>query len=155
MASTVPFGIALWRFVVSMFPLGAYMCHSWVLEGSLAGNCRVGFRLIFGQTWPPTPSRSMGLVLQCRLYQKSAQETNSKAIKTSLKPYYFMLRNNASGPQTGLPGRILTGLLPGKHQNRPSGRPKAGRGADFGTFPVAVRPKSGPEGRFWPGTIIA
>ena len=28
------------------------------------------------------------------------------------------------------------------------GRPSAGRRADFGAFPVAVRPQSGPEGRF-------
>ena len=60
---------------------------------------------------------------------------------------YSMLRNSASGPEIGLPGRILAGLLPGKHRNWPSGRPSAGRRADFGAFPVAVRPKSGPEGR--------
>ncbi len=53
-----------------------------------------------------------------------------------------------SGPGIGLPGWILAGLLPGKHRNRPSGRPSAGRRADFSAFPVAVRPKSGPEGRF-------
>ncbi len=53
-----------------------------------------------------------------------------------------------------LPGRKsafragLAGLLPGRHRNRPFGRPKAGRRAEFGAFPVAVRPKSGPEGRF-------
>ncbi len=61
---------------------------------------------------------------------------------------YSMLRNSASRPKIGLPGRILAGLLPGRHRNRP-GRPKAGRRADFGSFPVAVRPKSGPEGRFF------
>jgi hypothetical protein len=38
---------------------------------------------------------------------------------------YFMLRNNASGPEIGLPGRILAGLLPGKHRSRPSGGPSA------------------------------
>ncbi len=65
---------------------------------------------------------------------------------------YSMLRNNASGPEIGLPGRILAGLLPEKHQNRPSGRPKAGRRADFGTFPGSSparirpgRPIYGPE----------
>jgi hypothetical protein len=56
-----------------------------------------------------------------------------------------MLRNSASGPDIRLPGRVLDGLLPGKHRNRPSGHPKAGRKADFDAFPVAVRPKSGPE----------
>jgi hypothetical protein len=59
---------------------------------------------------------------------------------------YSML-HNASGPEIGLPGRILAGLQPGKHRNRTSGRPKAGRRADFGSFPVAVRPMDGPETR--------
>ena len=42
------------------------------------------------------------------------------------------LRRNllsASGPETGPPGRMLAGLLPGKHRNPPSDRPKAGREA--------------------------
>ena len=59
-----------------------------------------------------------------------------------------MLCNNASGPEIGLPGQILAGLLPGRHPNRPPGRPKVGRRADFGAFSVAVRAKSGPGGRF-------
>ena len=29
------------------------------------------------------------------------------------------VRNNVSGPEIGLPGRILAGLLPGKHRNGP------------------------------------
>ncbi len=62
--------------------------------------------------------------------------------------WYSMLRNCAAGPEIGLPGRILAELLEGKHRNRPCGRPSANRRADFGVFPVAVRPKSGPEGRF-------
>ncbi len=41
----------------------------------------------------------------------------------------FVLRNIASEPEMGLPGRILAGLLPGKHRNLPSGRPNAGRRA--------------------------
>ncbi len=56
-------------------------------------------------------------------------------------------------PEIGLPGRILARLLPGKHRNRPSGRPKASKRADFGSFPVAVRPKSGPAD-FRPGSTI-
>ncbi len=59
-----------------------------------------------------------------------------------------MLRNSASGPEIGLLGRILAGLLLGKQRHRPSGRPKAGWRADFGSFLIAVRPKSGPEVRF-------
>ncbi len=61
---------------------------------------------------------------------------------------YFMLRNSAPGPEIGLPGRILAGLRLGKDRNRPSGRLSAGRRADFGAFPVAVRPNSGSDGRF-------
>ncbi len=61
---------------------------------------------------------------------------------------YSMLRNSASGPEIGLPGRILAGLQPGKDRIRHSGRPSAGWRADFGAFPAAVRPSSGPEGRF-------
>ncbi len=53
-----------------------------------------------------------------------------------------------------LPGRKL-GFGPGfgqsligKHENRLSGRPKAGRRAGFEAFPPAIRPKCGPEARF-------
>ncbi len=56
---------------------------------------------------------------------------------------YSMLRNTASGPEIGLPGRILAGLQLGNHRNQPSGRR-----TDLGAFPVAIWPKSGPEGRF-------
>ena len=52
---------------------------NWVPESSLAGNVRVGVRSSFGQTLPQKPSRTMGLVLQCRLHQKSAPQTNSIA----------------------------------------------------------------------------
>ncbi len=38
------------------------------------------------------------------------------------KPGYSMLCNGASGPEIGLPGRIVAGLLPGKHL-RPAGGP--------------------------------
>ncbi len=54
--------------------------QDWVPEGSLAGNFRVGSRPIFGQTWPQDPSRTTGLVLQCRLHKKSARQTDSKAV---------------------------------------------------------------------------
>ncbi len=55
-----------------------------------------------------------------------------------------MLHKSASGPQMGLPGRILAGLLPGKNRNRSSGRPKAGKRANLGAFPVAVQQKIRP-----------
>ncbi len=49
-----------------------------------------------------------------------------------------VLRNGASGPEIGLSGRILAGLLPGKHQNRwlPGSSPAKSRPG---------RPHSGPE----------
>ena len=52
------------------------------LSGSLVIRYLVfsGCRPIFGQTWPQNPFRTTGLVLQCRLHQKSAPQTNSKAI---------------------------------------------------------------------------
>ena len=39
-------------------------------------DCWVGFRPMFGQTWPQNPSRTTGLVL----HQKSAPQTNYNAI---------------------------------------------------------------------------
>ena len=70
-------------------------------------------------------------------------ETDFEVIGTCvIAMVYSTLRNSASGPEIGLPGRIFAGLL------QPSGRPKAGRRADFGALPVAVRPKSSPEARF-------
>ncbi len=56
------------------------------LAGSLAVHWQLGiliyvvFGQFFGQTWPQNPSRTTGRVLQCRLHQKSAPQTNSKTI---------------------------------------------------------------------------
>ncbi len=66
-----------------------------------------------------------------------------------------MLHNNVSGPEIGLTGRILAGLLLGKRRNRPSGRPSAGRRADFVAFPVAVQPNPARKADFRPGSTIA
>jgi hypothetical protein len=71
------------------------------------------------------------------------------------KPYKFTGFGDSYGPKPykfiGFGDSYGTKLilLPGKNRNRPSGRPKAGWRADVGVFPVAVRPKSGPGGRFW------
>jgi hypothetical protein len=62
---------------------------------------------------------------------------------------YSMLCNSASA-EIGLRGRIWAGPLPGKHRDRSSSLPKAGRRAHFGDFRVAVQPKSGPEVRIPP-----
>ncbi len=52
----------------------------------------------------------------------------------------FRAINRPSGPDFG---RTATGKTP-----KSALRPAFGRRAGFGAFPVAVRPKSGPEGRF-------
>ncbi len=62
-----------------------FACHA-VLVSSLSVSLAIrysdfsGFRPIFGQTWPQNPSGTTGLVLQCRLHQKLAPQTNSKTI---------------------------------------------------------------------------
>ncbi len=52
-------------------------------------------------------------------------------------------QSTISGPELGLPGRVLVAV-----RENTEIRLRAGRTADVGAFPVAVRPKSGPEGRF-------
>ncbi len=56
-----------------------------------------------------------------------------------------MLRNNASGPEIGLPGRISAGFW---SRELHKSALKAGRKADFYVFPTRIRPKSSPETRF-------
>ena len=57
----------------------------WVPHGNPAGNLRANFRPIFCQTWLPNPSRSTGLVLQCRLHHKSAAHGTTKTGQIALK----------------------------------------------------------------------
>ncbi len=52
------------------------LSDSWAIRNSVCFS----FRLILGQTWPQHLSRTTGVVLQCRLHQKSSPQTNSKAI---------------------------------------------------------------------------
>jgi hypothetical protein len=59
-----------------------------------------------------------------------------------------ILCNSASGREIGLPGWISRGDYSGHPHTRPSGRPLAGRRADFEALPTRIRPKSGPEARF-------
>ena len=54
---------------------------------------------------------------------------------------YPMLRNSASGLEIWFPARVSAGIYSGEHQNRPL----AGRRADIDSFPIEIRPKSGPE----------
>ncbi len=58
-----------------------------------------------------------------------------------------MLHNIVSRPEIGLPDRTSARFESGKHKNRTSGRPSAGRRADFEAFPIRIRPKSGLEDR--------
>ena len=83
-----------------------------------------GFRAIFGQTWHQNPSRTTGLVLQCRLHPKSAPQTNSKAISWQfgiLNPppneplndvgrYLITSTLCRSGNCSGWPGDLVPGL---------------------------------------------
>ena len=66
-----------------------------------------------------------------------------------------MLRNNASGPAIGFPGRLLAGLPAGTNRNWPSGRHSGGRRAEF----VFVRYVSGQnpvrKGDLRPRSIVA
>ncbi len=57
-----------------------------------------------------------------------------------------MVRNNVSGRESA----FRSGFCPDCYRGNTDIGPPAGRrpaGGPFGTFPVAVRPKSGPEGR--------
>ena len=56
-------------------PLGPN--YNWVPEGSLAENFGSISGRLSGKLGPQNPSRSTGLVLQCRLHPKSARQTNS------------------------------------------------------------------------------
>ncbi len=78
------------------------------LSGSLAirNSGFSGFRPIFGRTWPQNPSRTTGLVLQCRLHQISAPQSNSKAIPwqfgiLSSHPFNEPLSSSNLGPSRG------------------------------------------------------
>ncbi len=62
------------------------------------------------------------------------------------RKHYPMFPDNVSGPEIGLPGQTSAGFYTGKPQNRPSGRPSAGRRAE--AFPTRIRPTSGSEARF-------
>ena len=65
---------------------------------------------------------------------------SSPSERKGLSQHGYGLRNSASGPDIGLPGRILAGLLLGKHRHGPSGRPK-GRFLCFpGSSPAKIRP---------------
>ena len=58
---------------------------------------------MFGQTWPQNPSRTTRLVLKCRLHQKSARQTNYKAISWRQQ----ILARLPSGTQNTLRRRSL------------------------------------------------
>ncbi len=59
-----------------------------------------------------------------------------------------MLLDGASGPGIRLPGRISAGFWSTKLQNWPSGRPWAGRRADFEAFPAKNLAETWPKSAF-------
>ncbi len=65
-------------------------------------------------------------------------------LKTCHPKYYPILHTSASGPDIGLPGRIIIGKA-SKSALRPAeGRPET----VFHVFSTIILPKSGPEARF-------
>jgi hypothetical protein len=105
----------------------------WVPESNLAENFRPEFRPIFGQTWPQNPSRSTGLVLQCRLHHKSAPQTNSNAISWC----HQIPARLPSGTQTkAIPPAWPDFPLPGQVIVRPQ-RPRGGPGLP--PSPISLR----------------
>ncbi len=68
-----------------------------------------GFWPIFGQTWPQNPSRRMGLVLQCRLHQKSAPQINYKTISWQFVQYPPSL--DLVAPEVVLIGKLMKIVL--------------------------------------------
>ncbi len=95
----------------------------------------------FGDSCGPKPYKFRGLVI--------AMAPNPINMRPGRPLCYARV---LPGQKSGLPGRIVAGLLPGTHRNRPPGRPSAGRGAHFvvfpGNSPATIRPGrplSGPE----------
>ncbi len=99
------------------------------------------FWLIFCQTWPQNPSRTTGLVLQCRLHQKSAPQTNSKSISwpsgplafsdsrilaLGLGPKTFKIRLRRAGFLPPGPGESFVFLLRGRRLQPRVGGPGGG-----------------------------
>ncbi len=94
---------------------------------------------IFGQTWPQNPPRTTGLVLQCRLHQKSAPQTNSKARGLAVHwhswikilplgpgPETFKIRPRRAGFQPPGPGETFVFLWRGRRLQPRVGGPGGG-----------------------------
>ncbi len=77
-----------------------------------------GIRISFGAR------RGLAQTQAMNAQRDSIKYTTGNANNSPTYNIYSMLRNSASGPLIGLPGRILHGLLPGKHRIlRPAGGP--------------------------------
>jgi hypothetical protein len=70
------------------------------------------------------------------MFSRSESDQNP-ARKADFRPGTTMAKHKAQESNLGGNSQVFETF----------GRPKAGRRADFGAFPVAVRPKPGPEGR--------
>ena len=102
----------------------------------------------------PRPLRSTEFIAQRRLKQEPAPSTKSKAISWQfgiLDTLGYGNRLTTLCYAIVLPGRksaFRAGFWQDCYLESTDIGPPAGRRADFGAVPVAVRPKSVPEGRF-------
>ncbi len=74
---------------------------------------------------------------------KSATDKRLQAVHdqpTTKMQIYPMLHNNASGPKSGFRAEFWPDS---NRESLSSGRPKAGRRANFEALPVTIRPKYG------------
>jgi hypothetical protein len=74
--------------------------------GSHPRNCALALAL-----YGPGTAGSSGSAYDGRSMNRTDRRKYGKGFDT--ETFYSMLRNGASGPEIGLPGRILAGLLPG------------------------------------------
>ncbi len=105
-------------------------------------SCFLDVWPIFGQTWPQNLSRTTGLVLQCRLHQKLAPQTNSKSISLLL-----------SGPLAFSDSETLSfDICPETFTIRPEGQILAPRTRENLRFPLEGPTTSAPGWRAGWGT---
>ena len=95
-------GVRLQRQLQGVGEVGVTVLYYWVPQGNLAGDFRVGFPMILGQTWPQDLARSPGPALQINLHENSALQTNFTAItgrttNPARLPWYPILQRQLQG----------------------------------------------------------
>ena len=73
-------GVVLQRQLQGVGEVGVPVLYYWVPQGNLAGDFRVGFPMILGQTWPQDLARSPGPALQINLHEQPIPQTGYKAM---------------------------------------------------------------------------